>query len=151
MTSKASELVAGAKQWASYYGDFPNGEEGAVFTIALRLRAAWDAGDADTLADLFTEDGSMLIGDEQLRGREAIRAYLTEQLAGAYRGSRVADEPVQVKFLADGVALAVTKGGFINAGETAIAPENENRATWVVRKEDGDYKLVSHQTSPLRG
>lgn len=151
MTSKASDLVAKAKQWAGYYGDFPNGEEGAVFTVPLRLRAAWDAGDADALADLFTDDGSMLIGDEQLRGREAIRAYLTEQFAGAYRGSRVSDEPVQCKFLADGVALAITKGGIINAGDTEIAPENENRATWVVRKEAGDYRLVSHQTSPIRG
>ena len=27
MTSKASDVVAKAKQWAGYYGDFPNGEE----------------------------------------------------------------------------------------------------------------------------
>ena len=28
MSTDAASLVAGAKQWASYYGDFPNGVEG---------------------------------------------------------------------------------------------------------------------------
>lgn len=151
MTSNAAKLVAQAKQWAGYYGDYSNGEEGAVLTVPLRLRAAWDAGDADALADLFTEDGSMLIGDEQLRGREAIRAYLSERFPSEFQGTRIHDEPVRIKFLTEGVALAVTKGGRFAAGATEIAPADENRATWVVRKEDGDYKLVSHQTSPIRG
>ena len=73
MSGKASSLVAGAKQWASLYGDYANGKEGAVLTVPLRLRAAWESNDADALADVFIENGSMLIGDEQLKGREEIR------------------------------------------------------------------------------
>lgn len=50
MSTEGASLVAGAKQWASYYGDFPNGVEGAVLTAPLRCRAAWDANDAEGFA-----------------------------------------------------------------------------------------------------
>jgi uncharacterized protein (TIGR02246 family) len=149
--SKAASLVAQAKQWAGYYGRFPNGEQGAVYTVPLRLRGAWDAGDADALADLFTEDGSMLVGDDQLLSREEIRSYLKESFAKQHKGSRLTDEPVEIKFLAEGVALAITKGGVLAEGQSELTPEQEVRATWVVRKQDGDWKLVSHQTSPIKG
>ncbi|MBV2156599.1 SgcJ/EcaC family oxidoreductase [Kitasatospora sp. SUK 42] len=151
MTEKAASLVTQAKQWASRYGEFSNGTEGAVLTVPLRVGAAWASHDADTLAELYTEDGSELIGDIQLRGREEIRAYLAEAFAGSYRGSRLVDEPVDIKLLTADVAVAVTEGGIVRAGEEAPAPENSFRATWVVVRRDGDWRLFSHQTSPLKG
>src|SRR3954470_7511771 len=55
MSEKASSLVAQAKQWATYYGKFTQGEESAALTAPLRARAAWDANDADAFAGVFTE------------------------------------------------------------------------------------------------
>ena len=60
--------------------------------------------------------------------------------------------PVEVAFLTDDVALVVTEGGIIMAGQDDIAPENFIRATWVMlRQPDGQLRLVSHQSSPIRG
>ncbi|UQX05376.1 SgcJ/EcaC family oxidoreductase [Streptomyces sp. RerS4] len=149
--TKAALLVEQAKEWAGHYGDFPNGEEGAVLSVPLRFRGTWDRGDADALADVFADNGSLLLGDDQLQGREQIRARLTESFAGAYRGTRVVHDPVSVRFLADGVAVAVTEGGVVRADQDGPAPEDQVRAVWVVVKEEGDWKLFSYQTSPVKG
>jgi uncharacterized protein (TIGR02246 family) len=149
MPGKATALVAGAKQWATHYGAYANGAEGAALTLPLRARAAWDANDAQTFADLFTADGSELIGDTQLRGRDEILRYLTEAFEGPYKGSRLSLEPLEVNLLTDRVAVAVTEGGMLRSGETTPAPENTLRAVWVIVKQDRDWKLFAHQTSPL--
>lgn len=151
MPGKASELVAGAKKWAANYGDFPNGEEGAVLTVPLRIRGAWERNDADLFAGVFTDNGSMLVGDQQLDSREAVLEYMKEAFEGTYAGARLEETPVVIRKLSDTVAFAVTKGGLVLKGETDVAPERQVRATWVIVKEDGDWKLLSHQTSPIAG
>ncbi|WP_370944289.1 SgcJ/EcaC family oxidoreductase [Amycolatopsis sp. cg5] len=151
MPGKASELVAGAKKWAANYGDFPNGEEGAVLTVPLRIRGAWERNDADLFAEVFTDNGSMLVGDKQLQSREEVLEYMTEAFKGTYKGARLEETPVVIRKLSDTVAFAVTKGGILLDGETEIAPERQVRATWVIVKEDGDWKLLNHQTSPITG
>lgn len=151
MTEKAADLVAQAKQWASYYGDYSNGPEGAVLTVPLRVRAAWEANDADALADVYTENGSELIGDTQLKGREEIREYMARAFAGPLKGASIIEEPVRISLLAEDVAVAVTQGGLRYAGEEEPAPANAYRATWVVVRRNGDWSLLAHQTSPLKG
>jgi uncharacterized protein (TIGR02246 family) len=151
MTSEAASLVAGAKAWAKLYGDFPNGEEGAVLTAPLRVRAAWAANDANAFADMFIENGSMLVGDTQLMSREEIRAYMAAAFGGAYQGSRLNEEPRQIRLLTDTVAVAITQGGVIRKGQSSVAPADEARAMWVLVKRDGDWRVASHQTSPIKG
>ncbi|SDX70210.1 conserved hypothetical protein [Amycolatopsis xylanica] len=151
MPGKASELVAGAKKWAANYGDFPNGEEGAVLTVPLRIRGAWERNDAELFAEVFADNGSMLVGDKQLQSREEVLEYMKEAFKGTYKGARLEETPVVIRKLSDTVAFAVTKGGILLDGETEVAPEREVRATWVIVKEDGDWKLLNHQTSPISG
>lgn len=151
MTDTAASLVASAKQWATYYGGYPNGEEGAAYTAALRIRAAWDANDADAFADMFVENGSMLVGDRQLMDREEIRAYMAEALGGPYQGSKLNEEPKEIRLLTDQVALVVTDGGIVPKGADSVALADQVRGTWIIRKIDGDWRIVSRQTSPIKG
>jgi uncharacterized protein (TIGR02246 family) len=151
MPGKASQLVAQAKQWASNYGEFPNGEEGAVLTVPLRIRGAWERNDADLFADVFADDGAMLVGDTQLTSPAEVRDHMRKAFAGIYKGARLDEEPVVIRKLSDNVAFAVTKGGLLLEGETEVAPEREVRTTWVIVKENGDWKLFNHQTSPVTG
>jgi len=151
MTENAATLVQSAKQWATYYGGFPNGERGAAFTAALRVRAAWESNDANAFADMFVENGSMLVGDRQLTDREQIRSYMAEAFNGPHRGTKLTEEPVEIRLLTHSVALAVTDGGIIRAGADSVAAEDLARATWVIVKADGDWRIVSHQTSPIKG
>ena len=149
MSSNAEALVEGAKKWATHYGPYPNGVEGAVVTAQLRVRAGWDANDADAIADLFVDNGSMLVGDAQLSSREEIRAYLADAFAGGFQGTRLTDEPKEVRLLTDSVAIAVTEGGVVKKGQDDIDPEELARSLWVLVKKDGDWRVVSRQTSPV--
>jgi uncharacterized protein (TIGR02246 family) len=151
MSKEAASLVAKAKQWASYYGDYPNGEEGAVLTAPLRVRAAWAANDADAFADMFIDNGSQLVGDTQLRGREEIRSYMKEAFAGGWKGSHLTEEPREIRLLTDDVAVAITQGGVVRAGRDTLEPTDEVRTMWVLVKRDGDWRVASHQTSPVKG
>lgn len=150
MTDKAQSLVDQAKQWATLYGPYSNGSEGAVLTAPLRARAAWEAGDAQAYSALFTEQGSELIGDVQLRGREEIAEYLTRAFAESYAGSRLSETPVDIRLLTEDVAVAVTEGGILRRGEDTPIPENTFRGQWILVRQGGEWKLLSHQTSPLR-
>lgn len=151
MTAGARSLVDQAKQWATQYGAYANGPEGAVLTVPLRARAAWAAGDARAYSALFTDDGSELLGDVQLRGRAEIEQYLADAFQGPYAGSRISESPVEIRLLTDEVAVAVTEGGVLRKGEETPLPQNSFRGQWVVVKRDGDWQLFSHQTSPLGG
>ena len=151
MSTAASSLVSQAKEWAGHYGRFANGREGAVLTVALRLRAAWDGNDAESLAELFTDNGSLLIGDDQLRGRDEIRSYMTTAFDNVFRGTRVSEEPQEIRFIRDDVAIAVTQGGLLYPGESTVRPERQVRTVWVIVHREGEWKIFSHQTSPVTG
>jgi uncharacterized protein (TIGR02246 family) len=151
MTEKATSIVAQAKQWASYYGPFTGGEQAAVLSVPLRIRAAWESNDADAFADVFIENGSLLLGDDQLDGREEIRAHMAEGFAGPYQGARVTEQPLEIQFLTPDVALAITQGGVVPAGDSELASEREERAMWVCVKGPDGWRLAAQQTSPLKG
>ncbi|HEY0636232.1 MAG TPA: SgcJ/EcaC family oxidoreductase [Pseudonocardiaceae bacterium] len=151
MSNKAASLVAQAKQWATYYGGFTQGEEAAVYTAPLRVRAAWDNNDADALADVFIDNGSLLDGDEQLNGREAIRAYMTEAFRTHHKGTKVIDQPLEIRKISQDVAIAISDGGIVPEGATEIPPTGKVRVMWVVVRQDGDWKLASYQSSPVKG
>jgi uncharacterized protein (TIGR02246 family) len=150
MANDAASLVTDAKKWATNYGDYSNGQEGAVLTAPLRARAAWEANDADAFADMFIENGSMLVGDEQLTSREQIRSYVGQMLSGGYRDTRWTETPREIRLLTDSTALCISDGGFVRAGTTTLDPLDVVRATWVVVKRDGDWRIASYQSSPMR-
>jgi uncharacterized protein (TIGR02246 family) len=59
--------------------------------------------------------------------------------------------PLSVTPLGDDVVMVLTQGGIMLAGETEVAPSREIRAIWIIVRRDGEWKLLSHQSSPLRG
>lgn len=149
MTSAASTLVERAKEWASYYGNYANGPEGAVITVPLRIRAAWDKGDADAFATMFTDDGSLVVGDDTLTSRDEIRSYISDAFANSKRGSKLDEEALYISLLSSDVAIAVMQGGIVSDGETARDAEHQHRAVYVTVKRDGDWRLLSLQTNPV--
>ena len=142
--------AAGVVEDRSYYGPYTSDAERAVLAVPQVIQAAWAANDADMFADTFTENGSLLMGDRQLMSREEIRSFMAAGFRGPYRGARVSGWPLAVRFLSDDAALAVTRGGIILPGENGIAPEREIRAIWTIVTQDGTWRLLSHQSSPLR-
>ncbi len=150
--ASAHLAAIGVPEDVGFYREFTNPEQKAVLTIPQRITHAWLVNDPDAFADTFTENGSLLVQDNQLTSREQIREYMRKGFEGALAGAKVQGRPVDVKFLAPGVAIAITEGGIIMKGETEIAPERRIRAVWViVRGADGNLALFSHQSSPIAG
>jgi len=144
--------AAGVAEDPSYYRQFTGPDEKAALTIGLRILDAWAANDADAFADVFAENGSLLMRDEQLTSRAEIRSYMADGFAGPFRGARVTGWPLEVTFLNDDVAFLVTQGGIVLATDDELLPEREIRAIWViVRRAPGELELLSHQSNPVKG
>lgn len=148
----ASEILAeaGVDEDHSFYGPFTDERQRAALTVPMRIMAAWKANDADTFADVFTENGSLLMQDTQLTSREQIRDYMADGFNGALRGAYVTGWPLHVTYLTDDVAIVITQGGIVLAGDDGLAPKQEIRATWVIVRRGGRLHLLSHQSCPAR-
>lgn len=133
----------------TYYGRFTSENERAVLQVPLRMVGAWAVNDANGIANVFTEDGILILpGDVFKQGRDEIRAFMAAAYAGPFKGTGVTGHPVDLRFVADDVALVRTHGGILAPGETEIAPELAVRSTWVCVKKDGDWYLAGYQNSP---
>lgn len=145
-----SSAVDAQARLDDYYGQFTSAREKEVLSVPLRLVAAWAKNDAEGVADVFTDDGTLILpGDVYKRGREEIRAFMAAAYAGPFKGSGVTGKPVDVRFVGDDVALLRTHGGILAAGETEIDPELAVRSTWVVvKQDDGEWYLAGYQNSP---
>ncbi|MGJ9423290.1 SgcJ/EcaC family oxidoreductase [Aeromicrobium sp. CF3.5] len=141
---------AGVEEDTTYYGEFDAPDQRAVQAVAQRIQVAWATNDADAFAEVFAENGSLLLQDTQLTSREEIREFMTAGFAGPFKGAHVEGGPLHLEFLSDTVAVLVTHGGIIFDGQSAIEPQNEIRAIWVIsRSAPGVLELVSHQSSPV--
>ena len=89
---------------------------------------------------------------EQLRhwraGPEEIRTNIAAAFAGPLKGSRVAARPVDVRFLTGDTAIVVSEDGIVFPGQDAVASERLVRATWVLVRRDGGWRIASYHNSP---
>jgi uncharacterized protein (TIGR02246 family) len=149
----ASSILADAAipEDPSYYRSFTRAEEKAVLTVPMRIQQAWEINDPDLFAETFTDNGSLLMQDTQLTSREDIRSFMRSGFQGPFQGARVRGWPLSVSFLAEDVAVVVSQGGIILSGESEVSDQRKVRVTWVVVRQDGGLRLLSHQSSPLAG
>ena len=132
-----------------YYGAFTSEREREALDVPLRMIAAWAQNDAVGVADVFTEDGILILpGDVLKRGRDEIRAFMAAAYSGPFKGTGVTGTPVDVRFASDEVAVLRTHGGILAPGETVIDEELAVRSTWVVVKKADVWSLASYQNSP---
>jgi uncharacterized protein (TIGR02246 family) len=133
----------------AYYGTFTTPKEKEALSVPLRLVAAWARNDAAGVADVFTEDGVLILpGDVYKKGRQEIRTFLAAAFAGPFKDSGVTGKPVDVRFVDDNVALLRTHGGILAPGQTEIAPELAVRSCWITVKKNGQWQLAAYQNSP---
>jgi uncharacterized protein (TIGR02246 family) len=122
----------------------------AVLTVLRELVDAWARHDADAFAALFTEDASYttFVGT-QYRGRTDIAESHRTLWAKFIKGTKLADEILDVRFLGSDVAV-VTSRGATYKGEKRPAKLDKVQTYTLVR--DGGRWLIAafHNTKHAR-
>jgi len=137
-----------ASKSASPTAEAMQAEQAAIAAVPARLVAAWAAHDADAFADLFVQDGSMMLPGVYRTGHEDIKEFMAAGFDGPYKGTQVVGQPLEIKPLAGGAVALITEGGVIGAGETELADADAIRASWILVKRDGQWKLAVYHNCP---
>ncbi|WP_248964378.1 SgcJ/EcaC family oxidoreductase [Sphaerisporangium perillae] len=123
-------------------------DKAAVVAVPGRIVAAWARHDAKAFAEVFTPDGTMILPGSYRKGTADIEAFMAGAFEGPYKGTQVTGQPLDLRFLGADAALVITQGGVLAAGETEVPAERAIRATWVVARHEGEWKLAAYQNSP---
>ena len=123
-------------------------EQAAIAAVPARMVAAWAAHDADAFADLFIEDGSMMLPGVYKKGKDDIRAFMAAGYAGPYKGTQVTGQPLEIKPLSSDAVAVITEGGVIGAGESELSDAAAIRASWILVKRDDQWKLAVYHNCP---
>ena len=125
-------------------------EAAAVRATFDQMYAAWAANDADAFVRPYTEDATVVMRGVIRSGRAAVREHMGAGFAGPLKGSRAVDEPQSIRFVGGDTAIVVSRGGIVMAGESSVPAEREILATWVLSKEDGQWRIVAYTNTPAR-
>jgi len=123
-------------------------DQAAIAALTQKVLAAWAYHDADTFADVFVEDGTMILPGSLATGREEIREQMAKEWAGRWQGTQVTGKPISIRSLGPDVMLLLSLGGVLMPGETEVTEDNAIRASWLAVRRDGEWKLAAYQNSP---
>jgi len=124
-------------------------DQAAIAAVPARMVAAWAAHDADAFADLFTDDGTLMLPGLYKKGKDTIRQYMAKEYAGVYKGTTVTGTPIDIKPLQAGAVALITRGGVIPAGQTELPGEAAIQASWILVKRNRKWLLAVYQNSPF--
>jgi uncharacterized protein (TIGR02246 family) len=124
--------------------------EQAVSAVLDQMYEAWAAADPEAIADLYTTDTLVVARGSLLSGNGAVRDWFTDGFAGRLKGSTSIDEARTVKFPAPDTAVVVSTGGVLMPGETSVPAQRLIRATWVLARQDGAWRIAAYHNSPLQ-
>lgn len=125
-----------------------NSEQAAIAALTQRMVTGWAYGEPETIANLFVEDGTLILSGVFCNGRAEIRDYFAKAFTGQYKDTQVVGKPISIRFLAADVAILLSQGGVLQPGETEPTVESGIRASWLVVRNEGQWRLAAYQNSP---
>jgi uncharacterized protein (TIGR02246 family) len=125
-----------------------DGDKAAIASLTQRVVAAWSYHDAGAFADVFTEDGTMVLPGLYLQGRAEIRAHMAAAFEAEYKGTQVTGKPIGIRPLGDDAAILLSQGGVLQPGDSEVSEQEAIRAAWVAVRQDGQWRLAAYQNTP---
>ncbi|HEY7592197.1 MAG TPA: SgcJ/EcaC family oxidoreductase [Actinophytocola sp.] len=123
-------------------------DQAAIGALTQRMVTGWAYGEAETIADLFVEDGTLILAGVFCNGRDEIRDYFAQAFEGKYKGTQVTGKPISIRSLGPDTAILLSSGGVLEPGETEVSAEGAIRASWLVVRREGQWRLAAYQNSP---
>jgi uncharacterized protein (TIGR02246 family) len=123
-------------------------ERDRIALMPERLVAAWEAQDADAFADLFTDDGTLVLPGVYKQGRDEIREFMAAAFASDYKGTTVTGQPIAMRPLASGAIALLTVGAVLRPPDFELSERNAVRASWILVKQNTDWKLAVYHNCP---
>jgi len=93
------------------------------------------------------DDASVVQPGVYKKDRQEIQSTMAGGFAGPLKGSRVIDQPRDVRFLNEDTAIVISEGGIVFPGQNAVPSEGTVRATWVLAKRDGRWLVAAYHYS----
>jgi uncharacterized protein (TIGR02246 family) len=125
-----------------------NADSAAIAALTQQIVTAWAQHDADAFADVFVEDGTMILAGVYCEGRAAVRDYMATMFEGPYQGTQVTGTPISIRFLSEDAAILLSDGGVLAPGATEVSSDSAIRASWLVIRRDGGWRLFAYQNTP---
>jgi uncharacterized protein (TIGR02246 family) len=121
--------------------------QNAADEIVSRVIANWSAGfvklDANALASLYSRNAFFFGSNPSLyRGQDGVAAYFNGLPKWRSRSVEFTDVRV-AEAAANVINMAATAFFVLDEGATTLSV----KITWVIVREDGDWKIVSHHVS----
>jgi uncharacterized protein (TIGR02246 family) len=122
-------------------------DQQAVLGVIKGVYAAWEANDAEAFVADYLDDASVVQPGVYKKDRQEVQSTMAGGFAGPLKGSRVIDEPQDVRFLNEDTAIVISEGGIVFPGQNAVPSEGMVRATWVLAKRDGRWCVAAYHNS----
>ena len=133
--------VGGRSGWVE---SMPSAADDIASGVMARWSAAFGKFDADALASLYSKHAFFFGSNPTLyRGRDGVEAYFTGLPQWNSRERPVHRRQRRRRSVADLINMA----GTANFSTSMARPKLSVKITWVIVREDGDWKIVSHHVS----
>ncbi|WP_406004087.1 SgcJ/EcaC family oxidoreductase [Streptomyces sp. NBC_00987] len=120
----------------------------AVRELLDRFQSAWTSNDADAVAEMYTEDATLVMTGLVLDSKDAIREFMRAAFDGPMQGSRPLNEPRIIRRTGADTAVVVSDLGILLDGQTALAESDKRVATFVLARADGVWRVTAYHNCP---
>ncbi len=125
-------------------------DEIAVRDVLDQMYLAWAAEDPDAIARLYLDDVTVVMPGVYRSSSAEVRAYFAAGFAGPLKGSRASDEVRNVRFAGQDAAIVISEGGVLTAGESSLPAARRVRATWMLARRDGEWRIAAYHNCPVQ-
>ena len=122
-------------------------DEAAIRAIIVNLEEAWNKGDGKLWGEQFAEDVDFTVWNGlYLKGREAITRSHTEIFNTIYKGEKLRNKLLSIRFLRDDVAVVRTESSHVKK-EEEFPSKPMVFPLFVMTKEKGRWQIVVFQNT----
>jgi uncharacterized protein (TIGR02246 family) len=120
----------------------------AVRAVLAAVYAAWADNDADAFVAPYMPGATAVHSGTVMEDRDAIRVTMATVFDGPLKGSKGLHQVQRIRFLAPDIAIVLSRGAILFAGQAEPAAESCTLDGWVLCKHDGNWRVEAFHNCP---